>query len=60
MKTTGRVYATCRCCGRSDETVEYRPRNAPRQSQRPLCLKCWDDPALAYVDCKHGLGAAAQ
>lgn len=51
---TGRLDATCRCCHRSDNTVVYRPTNAPPSARRPICTACWGDIALDFSQCKHG------
>jgi hypothetical protein len=64
LAKSGRLYATCRCCSRSDKTVKPRGGAAFPSSRipptPPLCDACWDDPALAYSECKHGLPRAAK
>lgn len=56
MKKTGRLYATCRCCQRANETVKDRRRRFEK-GMNMLCEACWTDPHLKMSECLHGLPA---
>jgi hypothetical protein len=56
---SGRLYATCACCHRSDKTVAYRHKATPKDS-KPICDACWHDRTFTWPSekvgwfCQHG------
>ena len=42
----------CVCCKRDKPDVTRARNGRPTQA---LCDACWNDPALEYIACKHGI-----